>query len=89
MTWQVLGQVLLGAALLVCLGLLLGATWTAQALQARLRRQAEERRRLNEEWAAVRITRGHEEECPHCGYLLTEQDWYLEPTLVEYPPDDD
>lgn len=88
-TWQVLGQVLLGAALLVCLGLLLGATWTAQALQARFRRHAEERRRLNEEWAAVRTTRGHEEDCPHCGYPLTEQDWYVEPTLVEYPPDDD
>ncbi|HEX2263837.1 MAG TPA: hypothetical protein VHH52_08785 [Pseudonocardiaceae bacterium] len=42
------------AILLVCLGILLGTTWTTQALQPRLRRQAEERRRLNEEWSAVR-----------------------------------
>jgi hypothetical protein len=49
MTLQVLSGVLL-----VCLGLLLGMTWTIQALQARLRRQAEERRRLNEEWLAIR-----------------------------------
>ncbi|MDQ4032541.1 MAG: hypothetical protein M3332_09840 [Actinomycetota bacterium] len=43
----------LGAVLLICLGLLLGTTWTPQALQPKLRRQAEERRRLNEEWVAV------------------------------------
>ncbi len=48
---------LLVAVLLVCLGLLLGATWTIQAMQYRLRRQAEERRRLNAEWAALRTAR--------------------------------
>jgi sulfite exporter TauE/SafE len=46
-------EVLVGV-LLVCLGLLLGTSWTVQALQPRLRRQAEERRRLNEEWSVVR-----------------------------------
>lgn len=34
------------AILLVCVGLLLGASWTTQALQPKLRHQAEERRRL-------------------------------------------
>ncbi len=57
---------LLVAVLLVCLGVLLGATWTIQILQSRLRRQAEERRRLNAErhrlnaeWAALRAARRH------------------------------
>jgi hypothetical protein len=48
---------LLSGVLLVCLGLLLGMTWTIQALQPKLRRQAEERSRLNEEWSAVRMAR--------------------------------
>jgi hypothetical protein len=47
----------LGGVLLICLGLLLETSWTVQALQPTLRRQAEERRRLNEEWSAVRIAR--------------------------------
>ncbi len=64
-------QMLIGV-LLVCLGLLLGTTWTIQALHARLRRQAEERRRLNEEWMAIRkewsmirTTRHQLAKCPH------------------------
>jgi hypothetical protein len=68
MTLQVLSGVLL-----VCLGLLLGMTWTIQALQARLRRQAQERRRLNEEWLAIReewsmirTTRHQLAKCPRC-----------------------
>ena len=68
MTLQVLSGVLL-----VCLGLLLGTTWTIQALQARLRRQAQERRRLNEEWLAIReewsvirTTRHQLAKCPRC-----------------------
>lgn len=64
-------QVLAGV-LLVCLGLLLGSTWTIQALQSRLRRQAEERRRLNEEWAAVRAAHRQPGQCPHCGVPLSE-----------------
>lgn len=71
-TGQVLGWVLLGAALLVCLGLLLGATWTTQALQSQFRKQAEERRRLNEEWVAVLTARRHGTKCPHCGYPLVD-----------------
>ena len=44
----------LGWVLLVYFGLLLGATWTIQALQPKLRRQIGERRSLNEEWLAAR-----------------------------------
>lgn len=72
-------QVLIGV-LLVCLGLLLGTTWTIQALQARLRRRAEERRRLNEEWMAIRkewsmirTTRHQLAKCPHGTTSLTER----------------
>ena len=64
----------LGVLLLACLGLLLKATWTIQALQPKLRQQAEERRRLNKEWRAVRTVRRHQGECPHCARPLSKQD---------------
>jgi hypothetical protein len=80
---------MLGGVLLICLGLLLGTTWTIQALQPKLRRQAEERRRLNEEWSAVRTARRQQSECPRCGSPLFESRWYIAPTLVEERPDDD
>jgi hypothetical protein len=57
MTITSMGWLLLGAALLVLLGVLLGSSWTIQALQPKFRRQAEERRKLNEEWAALRASR--------------------------------
>ncbi|HSZ28402.1 MAG TPA: hypothetical protein VK784_01430 [Pseudonocardiaceae bacterium] len=66
--------------LLVCLGilfglgLLLGTTWTIQALQVRLRHQAEERRRLNAEWAAIRTARQQRVQCPRCGTPLSGWD---------------
>lgn len=88
MTRQVLGAVLLGAVLLICFGLLLGATWTTQALQPKLHRQAEERRKLNEEWSAVRAARRLRGTCPRCATGLSEQDWYFAATLVEDPPED-
>lgn len=69
----------LSAVLLVCLGLLLGASWTTQALQPNLRRQAEERRRLNAEWSAVRTARRQRDKCPRCGGPLSERDWYIAP----------
>jgi len=75
-------EVLVGV-LLVCLGLLLGASWTVQALQPKLRRQAKERRRLNEEWSAVRTARRQWEECPRCGSPLSDQDWCYGSTIVE------
>ncbi|MGH3918250.1 MAG: hypothetical protein ACRDRY_06790 [Pseudonocardiaceae bacterium] len=83
MTIQVLGGIVL-----VCLGLLLGASWTVQALQPKLRRQAEERRRLNEEWSAVRTARRQRSECPRCARPLSEQDWYYASTIVLERPDD-
>ncbi|MGH3776242.1 MAG: hypothetical protein ACRDRR_11000 [Pseudonocardiaceae bacterium] len=79
----------LAAVLLVCLGLLLGATWTTQALEPKLRRQAEERRRLNEEWSAVHTARRQRGKCPRCACSLTEQDWYFPPPPAEDPSDDD
>jgi hypothetical protein len=66
----------LSAVLLVCLGTLLGATWTTQACQPKLRRQAEQRRRLNAEWVAVRAARRQQGECPRCGQLLTDRAWW-------------
>ncbi|MGH3831218.1 MAG: hypothetical protein ACRDRS_12360 [Pseudonocardiaceae bacterium] len=89
MTRQALGWVLLGAALLVCLGLLLGATLADHALQAKSHRQARERRRLNEGWAALHATASHGQKCSRCGYPLTDHDWYFEAPPVEDPPDDD
>ena len=62
---------LLSGVLLICLGILLGATWAIQACQPKLRRQAEERRRLNAEWLAVHTARREHAECPRCGYLVT------------------
>lgn len=80
---------LLGAVVLVCLGLLLGTTWTVQALQPKLRQQAEERRRLNEEWAAVRAIRWQETVCPCCASPLSGWVWYIAPTPVAEMDDDD
>jgi hypothetical protein len=61
----------LGAALLICLGMLLGSTWTIQALQGTLRQHAEERRRLNEEWSAISNIHLQRDRCPHCASLLS------------------
>jgi cell division protein FtsL len=69
---------LLGAVLLVCLGMLLGAAWTTQALQPKLRQQAQERRRLNEEWSAIHTARQQRSQCPRCAAPLSEQDWSFE-----------
>jgi hypothetical protein len=79
----------LSAVLLVCLGLLVGSSWTIQAVQPKLHQQAEERRRLNEEWSAVRTARRQHGQCPRCGSALSEQDWYIAPTWVEERPHDD
>ena len=51
MTIQVAGLIIL---LVLCSGILLGTSWTVQALQPNLRRQAKERRRLNAAWEEVR-----------------------------------
>lgn len=82
-------MLIVGGLLLVCFGLLLGTAWTTQINQAQLRRQAEERRRLNEEWAAIRAIRWQQNECPRCASSLFERNWYFAPTSVEERPDDD
>jgi CHASE3 domain sensor protein len=87
-TLQQLSWILLGAVLLVCFGLLLGVTWAIQALQPKLRQQAEERRRLNAEWVAVRAARSQRESCPRCGYALLRRDRYFTPA-PDSPADDD
>lgn len=81
--------VVLSAVLLVCLGLLLGATWTVQALQAKHRRLAQERRKLNTEWSAIRSTRHQSATCPRCASQLPAWDWSAAPTDEEDPSDDD
>jgi hypothetical protein len=63
----------LGGILLLCLGVLLGSSWTIQTFQPKLRQLAAERRRLNEEWAAVHSVR-QRDECTRCTHRLSEQD---------------
>lgn len=58
---------------LLCFGLLLGAFWTSQSLQPQRRQLAEERRRLNEEWAAVHTAVQHRGRCPRCSSPLAHR----------------
>jgi hypothetical protein len=73
MSWSELSWVLLGAGLLFCIGMLLGATWTIQAMRSTLSQQADERRQLNYEWQALHAARCELDSCPRCGYLMAEQ----------------
>ena len=82
-------ELVLGGLLLACLGVLIGASWATQATQSKLRRLAKERRRLNEEWAAIRAVRRQQTECFRCASPLREQSWYFTPTIVEDRPDND
>lgn len=77
MTLQVLGWLALGALLFLCFGVLLGATWMTQALRPKLRWQAEERRRLNQEWVALQDAHLGMETCPRCGCPLVEWNGYF------------
>jgi len=83
------GSILLVAGLAVCFGLLLGTAWTIMAMQPRLRRQAEDRRKLNEEWVAVRSARQQQGRCPYCKLPQAEYDRYSEQTQRAEDPDDD
>ncbi|HEV7827684.1 MAG TPA: hypothetical protein VGP04_02325 [Pseudonocardiaceae bacterium] len=69
MTIQLAGLILLAC---LSLGTLLGTTLAVQALQPNLRRQAEERRRLNAQWQEVREARqrARPRRCPRCGCRL-------------------
>jgi hypothetical protein len=79
----------LGSLLLICLGLLLGATWTIQAVQPKLDRQAEERRRLNEEWVTIYSIRRQRARCARCDFLHAAMGLYFEQAPIEDLPDDD
>jgi hypothetical protein len=48
--------------LVFSVGQLFGTTWTIKAVRSSFSRQAEERRRLNEEWSAVRTAYQQDEE---------------------------
>lgn len=65
--------------LLIGLGALIGSSWTVQALEGKFRRHAVERRRLNEEWRAVRNYRSQQHRCAGCEERL---DLYRQPALV-------
>jgi hypothetical protein len=80
--------IIVSAGLLICLGLLLGESWTGQALQAESRRRADERRQLNEEWQAIRAAH-HHNQCPRCAGTLSPQDSYIKPIAIEESPYDD
>jgi hypothetical protein len=79
--------IITSAGILICLGLLLGASWTSQALQADDRHRAQQRRQLTEEWQALRTARYHNY-CPRCTSPLSPHDSYHEPTIDEAPYDD-
>lgn len=64
---------LLSAVLVLSSGALIGTSWATLALQPKFRRQAEERRRLNNEWLALRAARQQQSECPGCGNLLIDR----------------
>jgi hypothetical protein len=80
---------LFGGLLLLFLGALLGGSWATQLAQPKLRRQAEERRRLNEQWAALPTVQSQRRKCPRCSLQLSEWDWYLPFIASEERPDDD
>lgn len=71
---------------LIGLGILLGSAWTTQALEGRFRHQAAERRRLNEEWQALRAFRAQRGRCSRCD---AELGWYRQPVLATGAQDDD
>ncbi|MGH3823444.1 MAG: hypothetical protein ACRDRA_11545 [Pseudonocardiaceae bacterium] len=82
-------ELVLGGLLLFFLGLLLGGTWTTTATQSKINRLAKERRRLNDEWEAVRTVRRQQTECTRCASPLYERNWYFAPTGVEERTDND
>jgi hypothetical protein len=80
--------IITSAGLLICLGLLLGGSWTRQALRADYRLRAEQRRQLSEQWQALRAAH-HHNRCPRCTSPLSPYDPDHEPTIDHAPHDDD
>ncbi|MGH3672990.1 MAG: hypothetical protein ACRDSH_20565 [Pseudonocardiaceae bacterium] len=72
------------AAVLLCTGTVLGATWTSRILQSRLRQRAwahaEERRILAKEWEMLREQRTT---CPRCTSPRSDRDSYPAPAVVQ------
>lgn len=79
-TLLVIGVVLIG------IGALIGSSWTVQALEGRTRQHAAERRRLNDEWHAVRAYRAQLRRCVDCA---DELDRDRRPALVGGAHEDD
>jgi hypothetical protein len=80
-----------GVVMLLCLGGLLGATWTTQVMGGVSRRHAAERRSLNESWQALetaRRTRGEPAHCARCHQKLSESSWLMvAPAMVDEEDD--
>jgi hypothetical protein len=72
----------------LCVGMLLGTTFTVQAIRPEFRRQARERRRLNAEWQAIQQAEQliQPTRCPRCGHLVAQAALY---DAVEEEPDFD
>ena len=69
-----------GAVVLVCIGGLVGASWTTQVMASISRRHATERRNLNDGWRALadaRRARGEPAYCARCHQKLSESSWLL------------
>lgn len=71
--------------LLIGVGALIGSSWTVQALEGRFRQHAAERRRLNDEWRAIRAHRTQQRRCAECD---DELQLYRQPALVTGAHDD-
>jgi len=87
-TIQALGLILLGC---LFVGMLLGTTFTVQAIRPEFRRQAEERRRLDAEWRVIRQVQQVVQPrwCPRCGHLMAQAASYAAVEPVEEEPNDD
>lgn len=74
------GLLLVGAVVLLCLGGLVGASWTTQIMGGLSRRHAVERRSLNDGWRALQAAkrnRGEPVYCARCHRELSESSWLL------------
>jgi hypothetical protein len=79
-----------GAAVLVCFGGLLGASWTFQVMGGVSRRHAAERRSLNDGWRALedaKRARGERVYCARCYRTLSDASWLAIPVLTDEEDD--
>lgn len=86
-----MGLLVAGAVVLVCLGGLVGATWTTQIMGNVSRRHAAQRRSLNDGWLALedaRRARGESAYCARCHLELSESSWRLVSQALNEEEDD-